>query len=83
MQLREDVSLVDTDYGKVLLNGGTGEYWELNPTGGLILAALLEGSPTEEIIGTLCAEFEVDEDRAATDVAALLSALREARLVRA
>ncbi|WP_215448261.1 lasso peptide biosynthesis PqqD family chaperone [Streptomyces sp. ATCC 21386] len=83
MQLREDVSLVDTDYGKVLLNGGTGEYWELNPTGGLILAALLEGSPAEEIIGTLCAEFEVDEDRAATDVAALLSALREARLVRA
>ncbi|MPY47729.1 lasso peptide biosynthesis PqqD family chaperone [Streptomyces acidicola] len=83
MQLRKDVSLVDTDYGKVLLNGGTGEYWELNPTGGLILAALLEGSPAEEIIGTLCAEFEVDEDRATTDVAALLSALREARLVRA
>ncbi|AIA02567.1 lasso peptide biosynthesis PqqD family chaperone [Streptomyces noursei] len=82
MQLREDVSVVDTDYGKVLLDGISGEYWELNPTGGFVLTALLDGRPAEEIARTLCAEFEVAEDRATADVNGLLSALREARLVR-
>ncbi|MGW6568833.1 lasso peptide biosynthesis PqqD family chaperone [Streptomyces sp. NPDC054975] len=82
MHLREDVSLVDTDYGKVLLDGSTGEYWELNPTGSLVLTALLDGRPAEEVADSLCAEFDVDGDRATADVTALLSALRDARLVR-
>ncbi|MEV7559274.1 lasso peptide biosynthesis PqqD family chaperone [Streptomyces sp. NPDC089795] len=82
MRLREDVSVVDTDYGKVLLDGGTGEYWELNPTGGSVLAGLLDGIPAEDIADALCTEFDVDEDRARADVSALLSALRDARLVR-
>jgi hypothetical protein len=82
MQLREDVSVVDTDYGKVLLDGSTGEYWELNPTGSLVLTALLDGTPAEDITGVLCARFDVDGERAQADVTALLSALRDARLVR-
>lgn len=81
MQLREDVSLVDTDYGKVLLDGATGEYWELNPTGSLVLTALLDGRTAREISATLCSEFDVDGDRAAADVSELLGALRDARLV--
>ncbi|MFF9690762.1 lasso peptide biosynthesis PqqD family chaperone [Streptomyces sp. NPDC014623] len=82
MQLREDVSLVDTDYGKVLLDGGTGEYWELNPTGSLVLTGLLVGRPAGEIAAMLCAAFDVDGDRATADVTALLTALCDARLVR-
>ena len=82
MRLREDVSVVDTDYGKVLLDGRTGEYWELNPTGSLVLAALLEGKDTTAIAGALSAEYDVAEERAVSDVAALVSALRDARLVR-
>ncbi|WP_455351922.1 lasso peptide biosynthesis PqqD family chaperone [Streptomyces sp. SYSU K217416] len=81
MQLREDVSLVDTDYGKVLLDGCTGEYWELNPTGSLVLIALLAGRPAQEIAATLCSEFDVDGDRATADVTALLTALHDAHLV--
>ncbi|PWK74768.1 coenzyme PQQ synthesis protein D (PqqD) [Streptomyces sp. CG 926] len=81
MQLREDVSVVDTDYGKVLLDGSTGEYWELNPTGSSVLAGLLDGTPAKDVADALCAEFDVDADRAQADVSALLSALRDARLV--
>ncbi|TWD18588.1 coenzyme PQQ synthesis protein D (PqqD) [Streptomyces sp. T12] len=83
MRLREDVSMVDTDYGKVLLDGRTGEYWELNPTGGLVVTALLDGTPAENVAGLLCAEFDVAQDRARADVTALLTALRDAGLVRA
>ncbi|MDX3532898.1 lasso peptide biosynthesis PqqD family chaperone [Streptomyces sp. MB09-01] len=81
MRLRDEVSLVDTDYGKILLDGRTGAYWELNPTGSYVLSALLGGADPDGIAAGLSAEFEVDEERAKSDVAGLVRALRDARLV--
>ncbi|GAA0909077.1 PqqD family peptide modification chaperone [Streptomyces thermoalcalitolerans] len=75
-------TLTGADHGKVLLNGSAGTYRELNPVGGLVVAALLGGGPVEEIAGTLCAESGRDEDQPMADVTALLSAPRGARLLR-
>ncbi|MFK4146490.1 lasso peptide biosynthesis PqqD family chaperone [Streptomyces sp. NPDC004065] len=81
MRLRADVSLVETDYGRILLDGRSGKYWELNPTGGLVLDELLSGGDLDAVTGRLTAEFEVGAERARSDAEALLAALLEAGLV--
>ncbi|MFF4549485.1 lasso peptide biosynthesis PqqD family chaperone [Streptomyces sp. NPDC001435] len=81
MRLRADVSLVETDYGKILLDGRSGKYWELNPTGSLVLDELMSGGDLDAVITRLTAEFEVGAERARSDAEALVAALVEARLV--
>ncbi|MGW7407853.1 lasso peptide biosynthesis PqqD family chaperone [Streptomyces sp. NPDC054833] len=81
MRLRADVSLVETDYGKILLDGRSGKYWELNPTGSLVLDELMSGGDLDAVITRLTAEFEVGAERARADAEALVAALVEARLV--
>ncbi|MET8450811.1 lasso peptide biosynthesis PqqD family chaperone [Streptomyces sp. NPDC005209] len=81
MRLRADVSLVETDYGKILLDGRTGKYWELNPTGSLVLDELMSGGDLDAVITRLTAEFEVGAERARSDAEALVAALAEAGLV--
>ena len=43
LKLRDGVSAADTDYGITLLDEDSGQYWNLNPTGALVLRTLLEG----------------------------------------
>ncbi|MEV0178822.1 lasso peptide biosynthesis PqqD family chaperone [Streptomyces sp. NPDC050625] len=81
MRLRADVSLVETDYGKILLDGRSGKYWELNPTGSLVLDELMSGGDLDAVITRLTAEFEVGAEQARSDAEALVAALVEARLV--
>ncbi|MGW7258227.1 lasso peptide biosynthesis PqqD family chaperone [Streptomyces sp. NPDC054834] len=81
MRLRADVSLVETDYGKILLDGRSGKYWELNPTGSLVLDELMSGGDLDAVITRLTAEFEVGAETARADAEALVAALVEARLV--
>ncbi|TLS43713.1 lasso peptide biosynthesis PqqD family chaperone [Streptomyces montanus] len=81
MRLRADVSLVETEYGNVLLDERTGKYWELNPTGSFVLGELMSGGDTGAVTTRLTEEFEVDAERARSDVEALVAALVEARLV--
>ncbi|SBT89777.1 Coenzyme PQQ synthesis protein D (PqqD) [Streptomyces sp. DI166] len=81
MRLRADVSLVKTDYGKILLDGRSGKYWELNPTGSLVLDELLSGKDLDAVIARLTAEFEVGPEQARSDAQALVAALVEEGLV--
>ncbi|GAA3123159.1 hypothetical protein GCM10010521_07730 [Streptomyces rameus] len=81
MRLRADVSLVETDYGKVLLDRRTGRYWELNPTGSLALDELTSGGDIDSVTTRLTDEFEVGAERARSDAEALVAALVEAGLV--
>ncbi|MFC0114005.1 lasso peptide biosynthesis PqqD family chaperone [Kibdelosporangium aridum] len=60
LELREDVSLTDTDYGTVLLDERSGEYWMLNPTAALVLRTLLAGGTSEDAANQLATEFDVD-----------------------
>ncbi|TDD08604.1 lasso peptide biosynthesis PqqD family chaperone [Saccharopolyspora karakumensis] len=82
MQLSTHVSTTETEYGTVLLDERSGQYWQLNPTGALVARTLLSGGGEEDAITALAAEFDVDRDQAARDVAALLSELHDCGLVR-
>ena len=79
--LRDNVSVVDTDYGAVLLDAKSGVYWELNGPGAVALKALLACAEVGAAADELTAEFDVDKQTAAEDVSALLEDLRSAGLV--
>ncbi|MFI8191807.1 lasso peptide biosynthesis PqqD family chaperone [Streptomyces sp. NPDC085946] len=76
-----DVSTAETAYGTVLLDERKGEYWELNPTGTLVVRTLMAGADEAAAADALVAEFGVDRARAEQDVTALVAQLRAAGLV--
>jgi hypothetical protein len=80
-RLRDDVSLVATDDGAVLLDQRAGRYWQLNGTGYATLRALLDGRTPEESARHLVDTHEVSMERATADVVALVRLLSEAKLV--
>lgn len=75
------VTTARTDYGTVLLDQRSGQYWELNPTGTLVVRTLMEGGEEADGVEAVVAEFAVGHAQAAKDVAALIAQLREAGLV--
>ena len=79
--LRADVSTAETDNGVTLLDERSGEYFNLNPSGALVLRALLAGASRDEAVDRLVAAYGIDRATADTDVTALVSALRSAELV--
>ena len=81
LKLRDGVSTADTDYGIALLDEDSGEYWNLNPTGALVLRTLLEGGTSTDAAQALAETYDVDADTASRDVQDLLSGLRSAGLV--
>jgi hypothetical protein len=81
LKLRDGVSTADTDYGIALLDEDSGEYWNLNPTGALVLRTLLEGGTSTAAAQALAESYDVDADTASRDVQDLLSGLRSAGLV--
>ena len=81
LKLRNGVSTADTDYGIALLDEDSGEYWNLNPTGALVLRTLLEGGTSTDAVQALVERYDVDADSASRDVQDLLGGLRSAGLV--
>ncbi|MFI9770175.1 lasso peptide biosynthesis PqqD family chaperone [Streptomyces sp. NPDC052415] len=75
-----DVSTAETDYGTVLLDQRSGNYWELNPTGTLVVKTLLEGGEEAAAVDALVTEFDIDRTRAEQDVTALVQELRKSGL---
>ncbi|WP_030777072.1 lasso peptide biosynthesis PqqD family chaperone [Streptomyces sp. NRRL S-920] len=75
-----DVSTAETDYGTVLLDQRSGDYWELNPTGTLVVKTLLDGGEEAAAVDALVTEFDIDRARATQDVTALVRELRESGL---
>ena len=81
LKLRDGVSTADTDYGIALLDEDSGEYWNLNPTGALVLQTLLEGGSSTDAVQALVERYDVDADSANRDVQDLLGGLHSAGLV--
>jgi hypothetical protein len=82
LKLRDGVSTADTDYGTTLLDGDSGEYWNLNPTGALVLRTLLDGGTPGQAAQALTEQYAVDADTAARDVKDLVDGLQSAGLMR-
>jgi hypothetical protein len=80
-KLRHGVSTAETDYGVMLLDEDSGQYWNLNPTGALILRALLDGGTPAQAAQQLTGAYEVTLDTANSDVEDLVSEFRSAGLV--
>jgi hypothetical protein len=81
LKLRNGVSAADTDYGVALLDEDTAEYWNLNPTGALVLRTLLGGGTSADAVQALVERYEIDVDTASRDVRDLLGGLRSAGLI--
>lgn len=81
MKLRDDVFDAETDYGVALLDGRSGEYYDLNPTAALALRTLLHGGDQQTAAQALTTEYDVDLATAADDVRDLVDSLRSAGLV--
>lgn len=81
LQLRADVSTADTEEGTVLLDERSGRYWQLNPTGALVLRLLLDDLAPYEISQNLAEHHPVSIHQALADITALLQHLRTAGLV--
>jgi hypothetical protein len=81
-KLRERVSAADTEYGIVLLDEDSGEYWNLNPTGALVVRTLLDGGSAADAVERLVEEYAVDADAARQDVHDLVDGLRSAGLTK-
>ena len=81
LNLRDGVSTADTDYGIALLDEDSGEYWNLNPTGALVLRTLLAGGTSTDAAQALVERYDVDVGSASRDVQDLLGGLHSAGLV--
>ena len=81
LKLRNGVSAADTDYGIMLLDESSGQYWNLNPTGALVLRTLLDGGTPGQAVQAVTEQYEVDPDTASQDVQDLVGELRMAGLV--
>ena len=81
LTLRPGVSTAATDYGTTLLDEDSGEYWNLNPTGALVLRTLLAGGTSADAVQALVERYDVDAGSASRDVQDLLGGLHSAGLV--
>ena len=81
LKLRPGVSTAETDYGTTLLDEASGDYWNLNPTGTLVLRTLLDGGTPEQAAAALVAAYDVSEPAAREDVSDLIGGLRSAKLL--
>jgi len=79
--LRTGVSTAETDVGLTLLDEDSGEYYNLNPTGALVLEALLAGDAPAGATERLMAVYDVDRGTAEADVRDLVTALESAGLL--
>jgi len=82
LELRDGVSAADTDYGVMLLDEESGQYWNLNPTAAVVLRTLLAGGTPEQAVQELTGQYQVDADSAGRDVRDLVGELHTAGLVR-
>ena len=81
LKLCSGISTADVEYGTALLDEDRGMYWNLNPTGALILRTLLDGGTVEQAVRALTDEYEVNRDSARRDVEELVRDLCSAELV--
>lgn len=81
MKLRTAVTMVETDYGWVLLDEAGGGFFSLNPSGVLAVRTMLDGGGIDEAVVAITDQYAVDAATARVDVEELVGALDAAKLV--
>ena len=81
IQFNEHVTMTRTEYGAVLLDQKQGKYWQLNPTATMVADALLAGRSVPDALAEVMRAFDVDQQRAAADVTALVDGMRAAGVI--
>ncbi len=79
--LAADISTVDTEYGIALLHQKRGEYWNLNPTGAIVLRSALESADLSRAVDRLTSEFDVERAVAEQDVGEIVAHLLSAGIL--
>ncbi|MCX4502917.1 MULTISPECIES: lasso peptide biosynthesis PqqD family chaperone [Streptomyces] len=78
---RQYLTVTQTEYGAVLLDTKSGQYWQMNPSAAAAAQALLDGGDAADAVRSVTEQFDVDEARAADDVRAMIEAMRSAGVV--
>ena len=81
LRIRSDVTMSDVEDGMVLLNEGSGRYFQLNRSGAAMLRLLLAGHSTDEAAAELTRANPDAAERARHDAVRLVDSLVDARLV--
>jgi hypothetical protein len=81
LEFAPDVATSDLHGELVLLNFETETYYGLDEVGARIVAVLTEKPSIERGVQTLCAEFDVEEERLREDVRRLIGELLDGGLV--
>ncbi|MFI0445566.1 lasso peptide biosynthesis PqqD family chaperone [Actinomadura sp. 6N118] len=81
-QLGQNISKVETDYGIVLLDEARGEYFNLNPSGVIVLETVLASGDPARAVTALLEQYSVERDVAEADVADVLGALVSAGVLK-
>ena len=79
--LAPEVSAVETEYGVVLLDRRSGEYWNLNASGALVLRSVSAAEGLDAAVTALVTEFDIDRDTAIADAREVLDSLLRAGLI--
>lgn len=81
MKLATAVTMVETDYGWVLLDEAGGGFFSLNPSGVLAVQTMLDGGGVDDAVTAITDRYDVDAGTARADVEELLGELAAAELV--
>lgn len=81
VRLRESVVFQVMEDQMVLLEVTSGQYYDLNSSGTLMLQQLLAGASRAQVIAAVEHRFLASTERVAADLDALLLTLREAGLI--
>ncbi|MER7210026.1 PqqD family peptide modification chaperone [Streptosporangium sp. NPDC000239] len=81
VHLRQGLSIVEVEDGKVILDTRRGVYWHLNQTAITMVEELGRGRALDDLVGQIARETGADAERVRSDHLALFDELRRAKLI--
>lgn len=77
LSLAPGVSVLETEKGTVLFDGGQGRYFQLNELGLIVVKSLGEAMGVDAIVRRVVEAYDVDAKTADADVRAFLAQIKE------
>ena len=72
---------VETNYGDVLLDAETGQYWHLNESAALVFSSLSNGDHVDDVVAKLATSYGISAERAREDVESVRAQMTERGLL--